>query len=63
VLEQTVPGHDGDHVVKAVDLEMLVDAAGRERTRAEFEALFARAGLRVRSVIPIALLSVYELEP
>jgi len=64
VLETIVPEHDGDHFVKAVDLEMLVDTgAGRERTRAEFDALFARAGLRVRTVVPIALSSLFELEP
>jgi len=64
VLEAIVPEHDGDHFAKAVDLEMLVDTgAGRERTRAQFDALFARAGLRVRRVVPIALSSLFELEP
>ncbi len=48
VIEQELPGHDGWHLTKATDLEMLVDTgAGRERTRAEFEALFTRAGLRM----------------
>ena len=62
VLEQTMPDHDGDHLVKALDLEMLVDTGkGRERTRTEFDALFARAGLRVDSVVPVSLLSIYEL--
>jgi hypothetical protein len=64
VVEQSLPEHDGDHFVKALDLEMLVDTGkGRERTRDQFEALFARAGLRIRRVVPIALVSVYELEP
>jgi hypothetical protein len=64
VLEQTLPDHDGDDLSRALDLEMLVDTGrGRERTRSQFEGLFARAGLRVRSVIPIAVLSAYELEP
>jgi hypothetical protein len=64
VLEAIVPEHHGDHFAKAVDLEMLVDTgAGRERTRAEFDALFARAGLRVRKVRPIALSVLFELEP
>jgi hypothetical protein len=63
VLEQTMPDHDGDHLIKAIDLEMLVDTGtGRERTRAQFDALFGRAGLRIRKVVPIAILSVYELE-
>jgi hypothetical protein len=64
VLEANMPEHDGDHFVKAVDLEMLVDTgAGRERTRDEFDALFARAGLRVRKALPIALSVLFELEP
>ena len=43
---------------------MLVDTGkGRERTRDQFEALFGRAGLRVERVVPIALVSVYELVP
>ena len=64
VLEQTMPPHDGDHIVKAIDLEMLVDTGkGRERTKEQFSALFARAGLRVRKVVPIAITSLYELEP
>jgi hypothetical protein len=64
VVEQTLPEHDGDHFIKALDLEMLVDTGkGRERTRDQFEALFARAGLRVQRVVPIALVSVYELAP
>jgi hypothetical protein len=63
VLEAPMPEHDGDHFVKALDLEMLVDTgAGRERTRTEYEALFARADLRVRKVVPIALTSLFELE-
>ena len=64
VLEATLPKGKGDHFVKALDLEMLVDTgAGRERTREQFDELFARAGLRVRRVIPIALTSLFELEP
>jgi hypothetical protein len=63
VLEAPMPAHDGDHFVKALDLEMLVDTgAGRERTRHEYDALFARAGLRVRRTVPIALTTLFELE-
>jgi hypothetical protein len=63
VLETIMPTHDGDHFAKAIDLEMLVDTgAGRERTRDEFDALFSKAGLRVRTVIPIALTTMFELE-
>ena len=58
VIEQELPHHDGWHIAKATDLEMLVDTgAGRERTRAEFEALFTRAGLRVtrRRALPAVI--------
>jgi SAM-dependent methyltransferase len=64
VVEQELPRHRGWHPAKAVDLEMLVDTgAGRERTRAEFDALFARAGLRVtgRQALPVA--TIVELAP
>ena len=51
-------------LVKALDLEMLVDTGkGRERTRAEFDTLFAAAGLRVGRIVRIALTHVFELEP
>jgi hypothetical protein len=64
VVEQTMPAHHGEHLIKAIDLEMLVDTGkGRERTREQFAALFARAGLRITRVLPIAILSIYELEP
>ncbi|MEV3873176.1 methyltransferase [Streptomyces sp. NPDC049906] len=36
------------------DLHMLVTIGGRERTRAEYTALCARAGLRVTEVVPLA---------
>jgi len=64
VLEQTLPDHRGEAMARALDLEMLVvTGKGRERTRAEFDALFERAGLRVRKVFPIAVITLYELEP
>jgi hypothetical protein len=62
VVEALVPEHDGDHFIKAVDLEMLVDTgAGRERTRGEFDALFARADLEVERAIPIAVSNIFVL--
>jgi hypothetical protein len=36
------------------DITMLVAAGGKERTRAEFEALFAAAGLKLQRIIPTA---------
>jgi hypothetical protein len=44
-----------------MDLQMLVSAGGRERTRDQFADLFAKAGLRLVSVMPTqAGLSVIE---
>jgi hypothetical protein len=39
---------------KLLDINMMVGPGGMERTREEFRALFARAGLRLRRVIPTA---------
>ncbi len=47
VVELELPEHDGAPLERAYDLLMLVLGGGRERTRAEFEALYAAAGLRV----------------
>jgi hypothetical protein len=64
VIEGELPTHDGDHLLKLVDLEMLVDTGkGRERTRSAMDELVASAGLRVRNRTPIALSTLYELEP
>lgn len=35
-----------------MDIEMLVSPGGKERTAAEYEALFAQAGLRLTRIIP-----------
>jgi hypothetical protein len=49
---------------KLLDLAMLASLTGRERTRADFDALFAEAGLRVARVIPTATpLSIVEGVP
>jgi hypothetical protein len=46
------------------DLLMLVRAGGRERRAAEFEALFAEAGLRLARILPTSsYLSVIEAIP
>lgn len=37
---------------KLMDIEMLVSPGGKERTAAEYEALFAQAGLRLTRIIP-----------
>ena len=53
VCEKIVPSGNGPSVVKVMDLVMLVQThGGRERTEAEFEQLFTRAGLRLARVVP-----------
>lgn len=43
-------GNEGD-MAKWIDLEMLTMAGGKERTEAEFAALFTKAGLRLERVV------------
>jgi hypothetical protein len=45
------PGNDPDPA-KMIDLQMLIDLGGRERTVAEFGSLFAEAGFRLTKTIP-----------
>ena len=40
------------HFAKWLDLEMLVFPGGRERTQAEFAALFEGAGFKLTRVVP-----------
>lgn len=47
VLEQLVPEGPEKSVVKLLDLNMLVLLGGRERTRAEYESLFAQSGWKL----------------
>lgn len=53
ILIETVikPGND-PHLGKFIDIEMLAMPGGRERTEAEFFALFDRAGFRLTRVVP-----------
>jgi hypothetical protein len=45
------PGNQPDFA-KIIDLEMLLMPGGRERTEAEFRALFAEAGLEMTRIVP-----------
>ncbi|MEV0676072.1 methyltransferase [Actinosynnema sp. NPDC050436] len=57
------PGNAPDHG-KLMDLLMMSSLPGRERTRAEFEDLFTRAGFRLTRVVPTgSRLSVVEGVP
>jgi SAM-dependent methyltransferase len=53
VVDHVLEPGDAPDFAKLLDLEMLAINAGRERTRAEFETLFARAGLRLAGVTPL----------
>ncbi len=72
VLELVLPSANEPHapapaetLARTVDLEMLAVVGGRERTEAEFRALFARAGFGVTRVLPLEALpwSVIEGAP
>jgi len=46
------------------DVNMLVNAGGRERTETEFRALFGAAGFRLTRIVPTqSLSSVVEAAP
>jgi len=53
VVETVIPPGDAPCFGKWLDLMMLV-VGGRERTRPEYEAVFAAAGLRLARVVPTA---------
>jgi hypothetical protein len=52
LVERLVEGPNEGPEAKWIDLQMLVMAGGRERTRGQFEELLAKAGLRLVSVTP-----------
>ena len=62
VVENVLPDRPRDEFVVASDLLMLVLGPGRERTRAQFDALFAEAGLTLaRHVVLPTGFSAFEL--
>jgi len=64
VVDAVIPPGNDPHWGKLLDINMLVGPGGRERTRSEFAQLFARAGLKVRKIIPTASpLSIVEGVP
>jgi len=55
LIEMLVPETPGPHPAKFLDIEMLaMTTGGRERTRAEYERLYAAAGFRLENVMPTA---------
>jgi hypothetical protein len=64
VVEHIVPEDDQPGIAKLLDIEMLLLPGGRERSRTEYEALFAAADLRLDDVIPTrAAFSILEAVP
>jgi len=64
LVETVVPDTDANCFSKILDLNMLVMTGGRERTKAEFCALFDAAGYKLTKIIPtIAPQSVIEAIP
>jgi hypothetical protein len=60
-LEFVVPADDRPHMSKMIDLTMLGMLPGRERTRAEFEALLGASSFQLDRVIDTATpLSILE---
>lgn len=54
IVELELPAHDGASLERAYDLLMLVLGGGRERTLAEFEQLYRRAGLALEQNLVLA---------
>lgn len=54
VIEGVLPVGNSPHPLNWIDLHMMVALGGRERTSAEFEALFTRARLSIDRIVPLA---------
>lgn len=53
-VEAVMPDRGPELTVRLMDLNMLVLCDGRQRSRAEFDELFRRAGLRLCRIVPTA---------
>lgn len=60
IIETVVSDDNSEDWSKFMDIEMMVNTGGRERTRAEWEALLTLAGLRLAGVTPVAPQSILE---
>ena len=64
LIEEVIPCGDAPSLGKLVDLEMMLMPGGRERTEAEYAALFEAAGFRLTSITQTqSPLSVIEAVP
>jgi len=55
IVDAIVQENSEPDMSKWLDLEMLLMPGGRERTRREWDALFARAGFEITKAVPIAM--------
>ncbi|BBY16474.1 methyltransferase [Mycolicibacterium litorale] len=64
LLEMVLPERANGFIGLLLDLEMLVTAGGRERTRGEYANLLSRTGFRITRVIDtVTPLSIIEADP
>ncbi len=64
LIEQIVPDDSGPNWAKTLDIHMLALLGGRQRTRPEYEALFAKAGFGFkRQIDTFAGISILEAAP
>ena len=63
VIETVLPPGNAPSPAKLFDINMLVMAGGRERTEADYAALFAATGFRLLRVVPCGPTDVIEAEP
>ncbi|MGW5313283.1 methyltransferase [Nocardia thailandica] len=54
LIELVLPDHRRPHAGQFIDLEMLVNATGHERTEAQFRDLLARGGFTLTELVPTA---------
>jgi hypothetical protein len=52
IVDMVVPENSDPHPSKWLDIEMLLMPGGRERTRSEWEALFAKGGFEITRIVP-----------
>ena len=52
LIESVIAPGNAPHFAKWIDIEMLAMAGGRERSEADYAALFSEAGLRLARVVP-----------
>jgi len=63
VVESVIEPGDAPDFGKLLDLEMLAITPGRERTRAQFESLLARAGLCLTGIVPLSSAAIIQAVP